>query len=162
VQRVYADASDLLTGDAATVGAVLETMGRCDRLHAVAHTMLRDDNPMFSALELADGLLNLYDLEGLDSVPDTVVLSACDSAHDNVVGGHEMFGLTSLLLSRGTRSVIATVAPIPDSAASVDAVVRIHRALNGGTSASTAVRDAQLGANGGEVDPSVAFVAYGA
>jgi CHAT domain len=162
LQQVYDDTSDLLTGDAATVGAVLETMGRCDRLHAVAHTMLRDDNPMFSSLELADGFLNLYDLEGLDSVPDTVVLSACDSAHDNVVGGHEMYGLTSLLLSRGTRSVIATVAPIPDSAASVDAAVRIHNALNGGATASAAVRDAQLGVDTGTVDPSLAFVAYGA
>lgn len=161
VQQLYGDTSDVLTGEAATVGAVLEVMGRCDRLHAVAHTLLRDDNPMFSALELSDGFLNLYDLEGLQSVPDTVVLSACDSAQDNVVGGHEMYGLTSVLLSRGTRSVIATVAPLPDSAASVEAVVRIHTALKNGASAAAAVRDAQLGFSSGSVDPSVAFVAYG-
>lgn len=161
VGGVYAGA-DLLAGGDATVEAVLRTMARCDRLHAVAHTRLRDDNPMFSALELADGFLNLYDLEGLESVPDTVVLSACDSAHDNVVGGHEMYGLTSVLLSRGTRSVIATVAPLPDSAESVETAVRIHTALNEGASASAAVRDAQSGFAAGVVDPSVAFVAYGA
>ncbi len=117
---------------------------------------------MFSALELADGFLNLYDLEGLVSVPDTVVLSACDSAHDNVVGGNEMYGLTSLLLSRGARSIIATVAPIPDSPESVEAVARIHRGLSGGASAATAVQAAQTGFDRAEVDPSLAFVAYGA
>jgi tetratricopeptide (TPR) repeat protein len=161
VAGVYTDDAERLSGDAATVDAVLATMGSCDRLHAVAHTMLRDDNPMFSSLELADGFLNLYDLESLNSVPDTVVLSACDSAHDNVVGGHEMYGLTSVLLSRGTRSVIATVAPIPDSAESVEAVVRIHTALNEGATAAVAVRDAQIGFDD-TVDPSIAFVAYGA
>ena len=123
------EAPEILDVEDATVEAVIETMARSDRLHAVAHTRLRDDNPMFSALELADGSLNLYDLEGLESVPDTVVLSACDSAHDNVVGGNEMYGLTSLLLSRGARSIIATVAPIPDSRDSVEAVARIHQGL---------------------------------
>jgi tetratricopeptide (TPR) repeat protein len=161
VAEVFASETQQLSGDSATVEATLAAMGRCDRLHAVAHTLLRDDNPMFSSLELADGFLNLYDLEGLESVPDTVVLSACDSAHDNVVGGYEMYGLTSVLLSRGTRSVIATVAPIPDSAESVEAVVRIHTALKEGATAATAVRDAQIGFDD-TVDPSVAFVAYGA
>ena len=123
---------EILDVEVATVEAVIETMARSDRLHAVAHTRLRDDNPMFSALELADGSLNLYDLEGLVSVPDTVVLSACDSAHDNVVGGNEMYGLTSLLLSRGARSIIATVAPIPDSRESVEAVARIHHGSQSG------------------------------
>ncbi len=131
---------EILDVDGATVEAVIETMGQCDRFHAVAHTRLRDDNPMFSALELADGYLNLYDLEGLESVPDTVVLSACDSAHDNVVGGNEMYGLTSLLLSRGARSIIATVAPIPDSPDSVEAVARIHESLSAGASAAAAVQ----------------------
>jgi CHAT domain-containing protein len=161
VAGLFDDEAEQLAGTAATVEAMLQTMGRCDRLHAVAHTLLRDDNPMFSSLELADGFLNLYDLEGLESVPDTVVLSACDSAHDNVVGGYEMYGLTSVLLSRGTRSVIATVAPIPDSAESVEAVVRIHTALKEGATAAAAVRDAQIGFDD-TVDPSVAFVAYGA
>ncbi len=156
------EAPEILDVEAATVEAVIETMAHCDRLHAVAHTKLRDDNPMFSALELGNGFLNLYDLEELKSVPDTVVLSACDSAHDNVVGGNEMYGLTSLLLSRGARSIIATVAPIPDSPDSVEAVGRIHEGLSAGASAATAVQAAQTGFDGTEVDPSLAFVAYGA
>ena len=156
------EAPEILDANGATVEAVIETMGHCDRLHAVAHTRLRDDNPMFSALELVDGYLNLYDLEGLESVPDTIVLSACDSAHDNVVGGNEMYGLTSLLLSRGARSIIATVAPIPDSPDSVEAVARIHESLSAGASAAAAVQAAQIGFDRVDVDPSLAFVAYGA
>jgi tetratricopeptide (TPR) repeat protein len=161
VAGLYDEPEVLRVADS-TVEAVIDTMGRCDRLHAVAHTRLRDDNPMFSALELADGFLNLYDLEGLESVPDTVVLSACDSAHDNVVGGNEMYGLTSLLLSRGARSIIATVAPIPDAPESVEAVARIHASLGSGSTSARAVHDAQAGFAGPGVDPSLAFVAYGA
>ena len=70
-ERVAAlyETPEILDVEVATVEAVIETMGHCDRLHAVAHTRLRDDNPMFSALELADGFLNLYDLEGLVERP---------------------------------------------------------------------------------------------
>ena len=156
------EAPDILDVEAATVEAVIETMAHCDRLHAVAHTKLRDDNPMFSALELANGFLNLYDLEGLESVPDTVVLSACDSAHDNVVGGNEMYGLTSLLLSRGRARSSQLWRRFRTHAESVEAVARIHQGLSAGTSAATAVQAAQTGFDVTEVDPSLAFVAYGA
>ena len=158
----YGDDVEVLVGDAATVAAAAAGMESRSVLHAVAHTLLRHDNPMFSALELFDGFLNLYDLEGVAAVPRTVVLSACDSAHGNVVGGHEMYGLASLLLARGARSIIATVAPIPDSEESVEAAVRIHAALRDGASGPAALRQAQAGATDDAVDPSIAFVAYGA
>ncbi|HUG09066.1 MAG TPA: CHAT domain-containing protein [Acidimicrobiia bacterium] len=162
VAQVYENHAEVLVGEAATVTATARAMERHSVLHAVAHTSLRYDNPMFSALELADGFLNLYDIESIATIPKTVVLSACDSSHGNVVGGHEMYGLASLLLSRGARSIIATVAPIPDSEASVAASVRIHEGLSRGNSAVTALHDAIDGGDRSAVDPSLAFVVYGA
>ena len=159
---LYQAEAELLAGDRATVQAVMEAVARCGVFHGVTHTRLRHDNPMFSALELADGFLSLYDLESVSVIPDTVVLSACESAHGNVVGGHEMYGLTSILLSHGARSIIATVGPIPDSHDSVESAVRIHSALRDGASGPAALRQAQAAARDGGVDPSIAFVAYGA
>jgi tetratricopeptide (TPR) repeat protein len=162
VANMQAGPTAVFTGEDASVGAVLEAMKAASQLHLVAHTRLRHDNPMFSALELADGFLSLYDLEGAGAVPSRVMLSACESGHENVIGGYEMFGLTTLLLGSGASSILATVAPIPDGDSSIVAVRRIYRQLGEGTSAATALREAIRLPDGNSVDPSVAFVAYGA
>ena len=54
------------------------------------------------------------------------------------------------------------LAPIPDGDSSIVAVRRIYRQLGEGTSAATALREAIRLPDGNSVDPSVAFVAYGA
>jgi CHAT domain-containing protein len=64
---------------------------------------------MFSSLRLADGDLYVYDIERLGSAPDLVVLSACDSGFTETRPGEELMGLSSALLSMGTRSIIASV-----------------------------------------------------
>ena len=42
---------------------------------------------MFSSLHVADGPLNIYDLEGLERLPVVVVLSSCSVANAKVVQG---------------------------------------------------------------------------
>lgn len=161
VAAVYGANSTMLAGEASTVEAASAIMGECGVVHVVAHTRLREDNPMFSALQLADGYMNLHDLEGLTQVPDVVVLSACDSSHGSVVGGHEMYGLTSVFLGRGSRTILATVAPIPDSNESIEANRQIHSELLAGRSSADALAAAQANGDLDTVDPAVAFVAYG-
>jgi tetratricopeptide (TPR) repeat protein len=161
VANMQPDPAVILEGEDATVAAVLSAMRAAGQLHLVAHTRLRDDNPMFSALELADGYLSLYDLEGAHSVPSRVMLSACDSGHENVIGGYDMFGLTTVLLAAGASSILATVAPIPDGDSSIVAVRRIYQHLIGGETSGTALREAIRLPDNQNVDPSVAFVAYG-
>lgn len=162
VARLYPDMSEVLIGDRSTVERVVRSMASVDLVHVVAHGHLRQDNPMFSAIELSDGNLNLYNLEEIESAPSTVVLSACDSVHGSVVSGLEMFGLSSVMLSRGSRSVLSTVAPIPDSPASIAAVERIHGELALGEGAAEALRLAQRESAPDTVDPSLALVVYGA
>ena len=68
-----------LTGADAGVDAVAAALRGCDRAHLACHGSFRADNPLFSALRLADGPLTVHDVESLGAGPREIVLSACDS-----------------------------------------------------------------------------------
>ncbi|HWS34119.1 MAG TPA: CHAT domain-containing protein, partial [Actinoplanes sp.] len=154
----YGDAH-VLHGDRARVSGVLHAMDGAARVHIAAHGTFRADNPQFSTLGLADGPLTVYDLETLHRPPGLVVLSACDSGLSTVHRGDEIMGFAAALLALGTRSVIATVAPIPDGAAR-EVMVRLHDGLRAGSSPSVALAEAQRASSG---DPAAsAFICYGA
>jgi hypothetical protein len=57
----------VLIGEGATCAATLKGLDGAWLAHDGAHGRFRGDNPMFSALEMADGPLTVYDLEGLRS-----------------------------------------------------------------------------------------------
>jgi CHAT domain-containing protein len=52
-------------------------------------------------------------------------------------------GLSSALLSMGTKSIIASVGLVPDSTATKDLMVALHRGLIAGLSPSHALHEAQ-------------------
>lgn len=97
--------------------------------HVACHATFQVENPMFSSLRLGDGDLNVYDIERLDRPPGVVVLSACDSGYSEARAGDELAGLTSALLTLGTRSVVASVGLVPDSEATAALMVRFHKGL---------------------------------
>jgi CHAT domain-containing protein len=111
--------------------------------HIASHAYFQFENPMFSSLRLADGDLNVYDIERLSTAPSLVVLSACDSGFTETHPGEELMGLSSALLSMGTKTVIASVGIVPDSAATKDLMVALHRGLIAGLSPSHALQEAQ-------------------
>jgi CHAT domain-containing protein len=135
-------AAHVLTGDEATVEATLKELGGASLAHIACHGDFRADSPLFSALELADGLLNVYELQQLKRVPDVVVLSACDLALSGLHPGDELLGLAAALIGMGTSTVVASVVPVGDAAAR-HAMVRFHRALAAGSSPATALAQAQ-------------------
>ncbi|RZU54505.1 CHAT domain-containing protein [Krasilnikovia cinnamomea] len=104
--RLFEERADATHVSAAMSGAGL--------VHVAAHGHLRSDNPLFSALRLADGPYTVYDLELLPSPPHQVVLAACDTGRSHVVAGEEVLGLTAALLSQGTTTLVAPVVPVPD------------------------------------------------
>ena len=106
--------------------------------HIAAHGRIRRDNPLFSAIELADGAATVYDLERLARAPAVVVLASCNSALAQVVGGGELLGLAAALLGQETAAVIASSAPLADDAA-VGLMVDLHRGLAAGRPASEAL-----------------------
>ena len=104
----------VLTGAAATVEATTRALDGASMAHLACHGRFRAENPLFSALELADGSLTVYDLERLTRAPAVVVLSACDSGVSAVRPGDELLGLLSSLFALGTDAVVASAVPVPD------------------------------------------------
>jgi tetratricopeptide (TPR) repeat protein len=154
-----------LTGPAATAGAVTAAMDGARSAHIAAHGTFRSDNPLLSTLELADGPLTAYELERLPRAPSCVVLSACDSGLSAVRPGDELLGLSAVLLGAGTRTLIASIMPVP-AERTVDLMLDLHERLRGGIGPAQALAGAQRSAaDGGDPVAQVtaaAFLCFGA
>ncbi|HST17919.1 MAG TPA: CHAT domain-containing protein [Gaiellaceae bacterium] len=134
----------VLTGKRATVDATLAALDGAALAHFACHGRFRSDSPLFSSLELYDGPLNALDLQRLGRAPDIVVLSACDVALSERHPGDELLGLSAALLASGTRTIIASVVPVPDAAAR-RLMLDFHRRLVGGASPAAALAATQAG-----------------
>jgi hypothetical protein len=161
----YVPGARVLVDDFATVDEVAAAMDGAPLAHVAAHGSFRADNPLFSALELADGPLTVYDLERLRTPPARVVLSACDSGMSAVRPGDELMGFTAALLGLGTATLIAPVMPVPTEM-TTPLMVDLHRRLGLGASPAVALAEAQREHSAGGDDvaysASVGFVCFGA
>jgi len=119
---------------------------------------------MFSSLRLTDGDLNVYDLERMRRVPDLVVLSACDSGFSDTHPGEELMGLSSALLSLGAKSLVASVGLVPDSEATRELMVGLHRGIISGLGPAEALNRARapLGGTTAGYVAVASFVCIGA
>jgi tetratricopeptide (TPR) repeat protein len=131
-----------LDGPAATVAATMAALNGAGLAHLAAHGRVHPDNPLFSALLLADGPLTAYDLERLPRLPRLVILAACDSGRLVVRAGDELLGLAATLLSRGANQIVAAVVPVPD-AETTPLMVELHRLLAAGEPPPAALAAAQ-------------------
>lgn len=161
VASLYPDATSLPPG--ATVEEVRTHLGGAALAHIASHASFQVENPMFSSLRLGDGDLNVYDIERLEAPPSTVVLSACDSGYTETRSGDELAGLTSALLSMGTRSIVASVGLVPDSEATSALMVRFHRSLLDGLEPAAALAAARAGSSDEPADfiAAASFVCVG-
>ncbi|WP_051759150.1 CHAT domain-containing protein [Herbidospora cretacea] len=144
------------------VGGAEETLAALDgaRLaHLAAHGRVNTANPLFSALQLADGPLTVYDLERLRVPPRLVVLAACESGRSVVRAGDELLGLSTTFLALGTRCVVASMVPVPDARAR-PLMTALHRRLAAGLPAATALARTQQEA--GDDVTAAGFVCIGA
>lgn len=128
----------VLVGPAATSEAVTELAEQVDVLHVAAHGRHSAENPLFSGLLLADGSWFGYDVDRLRSVPDVVLLSACEVGRSTVRWGEELIGMSAAWLHAGARCVIASAAAVNDAAA-YDVLVAVHQQLAAGTDPAAAL-----------------------
>jgi tetratricopeptide (TPR) repeat protein len=152
-----------LSGGRATTEAALAAADGADLVHVAAHGRFRTDNPLFSSVDLADGAVTVYDLEGLQRAPRMLVLSACDSGLSEVRSGDELMGLTASLLALGTRTVVATTCPVPDDSTR-RLMLEFHAGLASGLGPSRALARAQRRAvakGPKDVAAAVAFMCFG-
>jgi CHAT domain-containing protein len=117
---------------------VTELAGRVDVLHIAAHGRHSAENPLFSGLELADGSWFGYDIDQLPSVPQVVLLSACEVGRSSVRHGEELIGMTTAWLHAGVRWVIASAAAVNDEVAH-DTLVAVHAGLRAGLDPAVAL-----------------------
>jgi tetratricopeptide (TPR) repeat protein len=155
VSRTWPDA-ELLTGEAATAGAVAAALEQADVVHVAGHGNHQQDSPLFSCLRLADGPLFAYELDAGEGSAACVVLSACEAGLATVRPGDEGLGLTSVLLHLGSSSVLAGVARVRDEVAA-SVMLRVHRSISMGTDSAQAL----AGAIAAEDEPAP-FVCFGA
>jgi hypothetical protein len=155
VAACHIDAT-LLTGAAATVAATIEALGCHDVAHIVAHGRFRNDNPLWSTIELADGALSLHELRQLDSVPTTVVIATCESAISGGRSAVELQGLAATLLDLGARTVVASVGALPDDIHTRDTMVAVHRDLCAGIGPAASLARARAGLTPDTIDPTAA------
>jgi hypothetical protein len=145
----------VLHGTVATAQATLAALDGAAIAHLACHGHFRADSPLFSSLELADGPLNVYELQRLRRAPELVVLSACDLGLSQTHPGDELLGLAAALLGMGTRTVVASVVPVPDAAAR-RVMLAFHQHLLSGDAPAVALARAQARAR------TAGFVCLGA
>ena len=130
------------TGAEATVGAVTALAAEVDLLHIAAHGRHAADNPMFSGLEMGDGVLFGYDIDGIAAVPRVVILSACEVGRSSVRWGEEAVGMTRAWLHAGAQCVIAAPVVVADDDA-CELLAAVHTRLAAGLAPAAALAAAQ-------------------
>ena len=155
-------AAQVLRGGTADADGVLAAIDGADLAHVAAHGTFRADNPLFSALHLADGPLTVYDLQRLERAPRRLVLSCCDSGTVSPAGADEALGIASALVPLGMAGMIAAAVPVSDAAA-VPFALALHERLRAGATTAEALRDARVTADQpASVAIAHSFAAFGA
>ena len=153
VAEIWPDTTTLL-GAAATGPALARAARSATVGHVAAHGTHVGQNPLFSSLRLAGGPLFAYELAA-ESIPEHVILSACELGQVTVRPGEESLGLTSVLLQLGARCVISGVAEVNDHVAA-DVMIDYHRRLAAGSDSAVALAAAVSAA-----DSPAPFVCFG-
>ena len=97
-----------------------------DILHLAMHTILDDENPMYSKLvftqiedSLNDGLLNTHEIYNMNIKASMVVLSACNSGDGKFLKGEGVMSLARGFFYSGCPSLIMTLWTVEDLSGSV-------------------------------------------
>jgi len=124
---------------ALTARALLDRFGS-DVVHVAAHGELRQDNPQFAALSLADGPVSVGELLDCEVVPRVLYLSSC------WLGARPsrspVPGVAAMLAQRGVHEIVASTTALDDAAAPALAT-HVHRAVERGASTADGLRGAR-------------------
>ncbi len=153
--KAWANAT-VLVGDDAEAEQVGRLAASVDVFHAAAHGRHSADNPLFSGLELADGPWFGYDIDQLEAIPSTVILSACELGRSSVRWGEETIGMTVAWLHAGARTVVASPASVDDDVACYT-LAATHHYLAAGRPPAEALAEAMVEVGGPVPAPFVCF-----
>lgn len=148
----------VLVGEQATSAAVRSVLEGAAHAHFACHGRFREDKPMFSSLELADGPLTVFELDHLRRPPEVVILASCDTGREHSVSGAEVMGVTAGFLGAGARTVVASAVPLADAAVG-DLTVALTARLGAGQPPAEAVAAAMAPA-AADADPMTRAAAF--
>jgi CHAT domain-containing protein len=131
--------------------------GNYQLIHLATHSILDDQNPLYSRVLLAqpsnegseDGLLEAWEVMKLNLHADLVVLSACQTARGRVGAGEGVIGMSWAFFVAGAPTLVVSQWEV-DSASTTALMLEFHRNLiagsneAGGISRAEALRRAQL------------------
>ena len=147
--------SRVYVGRDATEGRLKsEGLERYRYVHLATHGIVDEEHPGLSRLLLMpeapsgeDGVLHLGEIYNLRLNADLVVLSACDTGRGRIARGEGIIGLTRGFLYAGAQSLLVSLWPVSDAAAS-ELVVDFYAELLAGRPKARALREAKLRAMG--------------
>ena len=128
--------SRVYTGGSAREGRFKAEAGDYRVLQLATHGVLNDSAPMYSHVLFAreeeggaeDGLLEAWELMGLDLKADLVVLSACETARGRAAAGEGVIGLTWALFVAGSPATVVSQWKV-EASSTTELMLEFHRQL---------------------------------
>jgi len=142
LKEVFPEATALMDKDA-TIEALRGNSTGVDVLHLACHGQFRSDNPLFSALRLADGWFTVRDAYSLKLDNALVTLSACETGANVVAPGEELIGLARGFFSAGARAVLLSLWMVDDETTE-QMMVDFYEETKRGSSLAASLRASQL------------------
>jgi CHAT domain-containing protein len=138
------------TGELATEKNFKENAGKYNVLHLAMHTLVDDENPLFSKMvftsggaEDEDGLLNTYELFSMDLGGTLGVLSACNTGSGKLQRGEGIMSLARGFIYAGIPSLVMTLWEIEDQSSS-DIMTAFYEYLDQGFPTDIAMQQAKI------------------
>ncbi len=131
-----------LIGAKANGAALRHHAPEVELLHLACHGIFRPDNPLFSALSLADGRFTTRDAYGLELRCNLVVLSACETGVSTIAPGDELIGLARGFFAAGAPALLVSLWTV-DDASTATMMAHFYRRLHAGDTPAKALRAAQ-------------------
>ena len=145
-----ADRRVFLGVDANEMKVKSESLERYRYLHFATHAFVDEESPARSGVILSlqnnekeDGILQMTEIMRLKLNADLVTLSACRTGLGKIVGGEGVLGLTRAFLYAGSRSVVASLWNVNDTA-TAELMKAFYANLKRGQSKDEALRQAKL------------------
>jgi CHAT domain-containing protein len=126
----------------ATLSALHAHASTADVLHLTCHGQFRQDNPLFSSLRLADGVLTVQDTYNLELNCRLVVLSACETGVSAITPGDELIGLVRGFFAVGVLVLLVSLWLVDDDATAA-LMMHVYARLRNGDGVAAALRAAQ-------------------
>jgi CHAT domain-containing protein len=142
VGHLLGDAT-LVTGPHATLDRLKSDAPAQGVIHIASHALFRVDNPLFSAVRLADGWLNVNDIYQLQLKARLVTLSGCETGVGLVSQGDELIGLSRAFFYAGAPALVVSLWAVNDDSTAL-LMQHFYQALREGYSVAEALRRAQL------------------